>query len=236
MNKLNPSKTNQELSLSYGVDLYSLGKWGIWQKKKSYLQCKNSWNNRLHASLTWICNISLGVFLKEKHRYLFSKEAFCLHFIALDAKYLLAGRSRVGINWSSGEGELMAFKYSLPVSWLSQKCSFGNLLTRCFAGIRIFFSVQIHTYKSCLTTRMLFCLQQSMCVVKACHRQNKTLSGLFPVGAFWEADLEMQTDFCHLKSFHWKVWSFPSHPPNSLYQQFATIAPLPQWDETKFIL
>lgn len=146
---------------------------------------------------------------------------------------LLAGRPCVGISWSSKE-VFMVFKDSLPVSWLSQRCSFVNLLTKGFAGIRILFLVLIYTGKSCCTTRLF--LQQSNSVVKACHHQNKSLSFLFPIGAIWDSDLEMQSDFCRLKPFHWRVWFFPSHPPNSLCQQFATIASLLPQDETKFSL
>lgn len=164
-------------------------------------------------------------------------------FLVLDHTHLLAGRIWVGINWSSGEGVLIVFKYSLPVSWLSQKSMYVNLLTRGFSYVRIFFSVKIHTSKSCCSTKclvgmFLFCsvFQRSICVVKACHYQNKSLSILFPVGTIWGTDLEMQTDISWRKLFHWEAWVFPSHPPNSLCQQFATIASLPQWDETQFIL
>lgn len=156
-NKLKPSKNNQNLSLLYGLDLVLLERWGSWEKIKAIYNEKNLESTGLHVPLTSVCNMSLGGFLKGKHRHLFSKEAFCSHFLVLDGKCLLAGRPWVGINWSSGEGVLMVLKYSLLVSWLSQKCSSVNLLTRGFADIRIFFSVHIYTCKSCCSTRLFFC-------------------------------------------------------------------------------
>lgn len=76
---------------------------------------KSSGCAEVYASLTWVCNMSLKDLLKGKHRYLFSVEVFCLHFLVIDDKYLLAGRPRVIIN-GSREGVLMAFKELLPVS------------------------------------------------------------------------------------------------------------------------
>lgn len=59
--------------------------------------------------------MSLEDFLKGEHRYMFSEEVFCLHFLVIDDKYLLAGRPWVDINGSSGEGVSMAFKLSLSI-------------------------------------------------------------------------------------------------------------------------
>lgn len=77
---------------------------------------KSSSCAEVHASLTWVCNMSLEDFLKGRHKYLFLEEALCLHFLVTDDKYLLAGGPWVDKNGSSGEEVLMAFTHSLPFS------------------------------------------------------------------------------------------------------------------------
>lgn len=101
--------------------------------------------------------MSLVGFLKGEHGHLFSRKACLLNILG----------PWVGVSWISGEGSLVVFKYSLPVSWLSQKCHFVNLITRSVGYQNIFLSALSFFFKSLLHQAFL---QQSICVVK--HQEN----------------------------------------------------------------
>lgn len=111
--------------------------------KKDEVSEKKMW-----VKIFWMCWSSCFSYLGLYHEFerplegetqiSIFRRGFLSAFFSHKWQVPFSWRPRVNIN-GSREG-VMAFKHSLPVSWLSQKCSFVNIITRGFANIKIFYS------------------------------------------------------------------------------------------------
>lgn len=131
------------------------------------------------------------------------------------------------------------FKYSLPVSWRSQKkhiCDppyFLQILEYfCqwkFTQVKVVAPLSVCLVAWCGFVSFFSSLfvWQTPVIIKICH-----WAFYFLLVPYETQTWKCRLTFYHLKLFHWDAWVFPSI---SLRQQFATMTSLPQWDETKFI-